>query len=692
MTLTAVLALSLVVEPGGLTVDEALEKIRAARAAGDAAVATVTVKGVNEITKSVVFSPEDRDIRFVGEEGATVSGGIRLSGWADEGGGVWSADLPRREDSRGGFEHEFFEQLWVNGRRAERARLPSRGYFDLDKPGCTETNCCGIRSFVEKFRLADKDADLLAKIPADEFEYAQLCLVGKWTFARRILRGYDANTKTVETRSPTALPDYAFMSKGNLVWFENVRGAFDAQGEWFYDQKARKVRYRPLPGEDMTEAVVFAPRMGLSRLVVFAGDAEKGKYVKNISFENIVFEYTASKTLPTDAVRGEMDGKFVLPEMGPTESWQYQAAQSADAVIDGEGVQNIEWRNCAVRHSANYAFRLQDGCQSNRIVSCVLEDLGAGGIWLGAKKAHVPPGEGTTIARRVYWTTGPKSNAHNLISNCVIRAAGRFNPEATGVAITHASDCKVTHCDVYDIYYTGISVGWAWGFDGSVAQRNEIAFNRIWDLGKGVMSDMGGVYSLGTSFGTTVHDNVIHDVKSHSYGGWGLYCDEGSEGIVEERNLVWNTTDGGFHQHYGVGCIIRNNIFAYNKALGAVRMYRGIVQDIPCTLNFVNNIVYVNEGPLAGAGVRDVGGVWAGNLWFDARGKDAAEFDGLKWDAWVESGKESGGVFADPLFVNVDKFDFTLKPGSPALRIGFKPFDWTKAGSSLVHTSSTAPN
>ena len=52
MMMALALALSLTVEPDDLTVGGALEKIRAARAAGDNAVATVTVKGVNEITRA----------------------------------------------------------------------------------------------------------------------------------------------------------------------------------------------------------------------------------------------------------------------------------------------------------------------------------------------------------------------------------------------------------------------------------------------------------------------------------------------------------------------------------------------------------------------------------------------------------------------------------------------------------------
>ena len=290
----------------------------------------------------------------------------------------------------------------------------------------------------------------------------------------------------------------------------------------------------------------------------------------------------------------------------------------------------------------------------------------------------MPPGDGDRLTRRIYTRIGPRSTAFNLVSNCTIRAAGRFNPEGTGVALTHASDCRVIHCDIHDIFYTGVSVGWTWGFQGSVAQRNEIAYNRIYDLGKGVMSDMGGVYTLGTSFGTRVHHNVIHDVRSYSYGGWALYTDEGSEGIVMEKNLCWNTTDGGFHQHYGSGCIIRNNIFAWNRMVGAVRTSRDIVQDVRCTLDFVANIVLVREGPLAGDEVWKVGGTWANNLWYDVSGRPVLMGGG--WEKWCRSGREINGRYADPQFFDATGFDFRLKETSPAFDLGFKSWDYAESG------------
>jgi len=663
---TAALAIAgwggeLTVSPNGMAPDEALTKIRAARKAGDRTTWTVTVRGVNFLERTLVFTPDDHDVIFIGESGAAFSGGRELTDWKDSGKGWLEAECPRMPD--GGVN--YVDQLWVGGRRAERARLPNTGYLKLKKPGIKPFAGSDGKTVYRETATPIGDLSALAAVTPDEMKYVQLCVIHKWAFSRRILRGFDAKSGLVETISPRNWTGWQSWNESEtLVHFENVRAAFDAPGEWFQDMKAGKILYRPLPGETAANLKAVAPFSHLSRLVDFRGVCNEGRFVRNVTFRGIAFLHSDS-TRPAGCT-------------GPVESWQHQAAIGSDGAVMLTGVAGVKFIGCEISHTGNYAMRFSDGCVSNEVVGCTLTDLGAGGVWMGEDFAFRD--RLVKTPRKILRPVHKSATAFNLISNCTITCGGRYNPEGTGVALTHCSDTKVVHNDIHDFFYTGVSVGWTWGFSGSLAQRNEIAWNTIYDLGKKIMSDMGGVYTLGTSFGTRVHHNVIHDVFSYSYGGWALYTDEGSEGIVMENNVCWNTTDGGFHQHYGTGCVIRNNVFAFNRELGAVRMARTVVQDIPCTLHFVNNIVYVDHGPLVGKGVRNVGGVWANNVWYDVRGVRAAEFDGDPWEKWVASDKERGSVFADPLFRNAKAHDFALLPESPALRLGFKPIDLAGVG------------
>lgn len=653
----------------GLSPRDALLKIRAVKAAGDKSPWTVRVKpGLYTLTETLTFTPadsgtSDAPVTWIGEgSGAVFSGGAVLGPWTDAGNGVWETPAPR--DAEG--KPIWFEQLWVNGLRMSRSRFPNEGYFHVCKKS-TETKL-GEGKFEHSFFFSDERVKkALAELSPEEFWQAQVLAIMKWSSTRRVLRRYDPEQGALVTYSPikwSTYGDWAYLDeKEGLVCFENLRCGFDAPGEWLYDGVAGKILYRPRPDEKVESFKAVAPVSQLCQLVKFEGHPGSGLYVSNIRFENLTFAHSAGT--PYDGNR-----------KGPSETFQYQAAYFVDGAISARGARQITFDGCTVRNTGNYGMCFDDGTVSNRIVNCRFGDVGAGGIRMGARTGYVVKGE--KLTRRVITTLAPQSSAFNIIDNCLFRHGGYFNPEGTAIAFLHISDSKILHCDISDFYYSGISVGFAWGYAGSVSQRNEIAFNRIGNLGKGVMSDMAGIYLLATSFGTTVHDNVIHDIDSYSYGGRGLYVDEGGEGIVFERNLVWNTTNAGLHQHYGVGCIYRNNIAAFSRQKGVVQTSRGEVDKIPSSLHVVGNIILSNGDLMVGKGVFNVPGVWANNLWFDTSGR--ADFGGKTWSEWQSCGKEIGGVYSDPLFVDAANFDFRLRDESPALKMGFRQWDYSRAG------------
>lgn len=639
------------------TLPGARDAIRKLKAAGPLTepVTVKVAKGSYPITEPLVLGPQDSGtaqapITYEGvPEQSVFPGGRKITGFKKGADGVWRARVP--EVAAGSW---YFEHLWVNGRRMIRARTPNvvtpaetpqpRYLYVWKKMPFGPDPQTGEKIDMSRrgFYARPGDIQCLAKVPQERLSDVTLVSYHAWETTRHRLQSIDLATGAVITtgNAPWA---FQWLGPNHRYHLENFAAALDEPGEWYLDRDGT-LSVIPLPGQDMSTATVVAPVC--PEFVRLEGQPDAGMYVEHVTFRNLSFLFS-DYTLPQE---GHGDG---------------QAAVSVPAAVMVDGARNVAFDRCTIGHTGGtFGVWFRQGCRNCSLTHSELFDLGAGGVKIGEAGIQ----------------SKPDLQTHQcVVDNNLIRSGGRTFTGAVGVWIGQSSDNRITHNDIQDFYYTGVSCGWSWGYNDTICKRNKIEFNQIHHLGWGVMSDMGGVYTLGLQEGASISHNVIHDVYSWNkfgYAGLGLYNDEGSSGITMEDNLVYNIRDMTYHLHYGQNNVVRNNLLVNgeNFQLSYAR------EEPHLGYTFENNIVYFTTGKLfweASPGKRQR--VFDHNVYYK-EGGEPFDFAGLSFAEWQALGQDQHSVVADPKFRDIDSLDFTLQADSPALPLGFKPFDWRQAG------------
>lgn len=502
--------------PGTNTLAVARDTVRAWRAHGHpGAPATILLSpGEYALTAPLLLDSRDSHLTWTARDSRAIliTGGLHLAGLAPLASGVWQAQTPLH-----------FEQLYVNAHRATRARWPAHGWLKMQSVRQDDAPRGKVRLTVQ---LPDTNSPAFPPDPAS-YRDAQIFAFFNWDTSRYPVSTVDPAARTLTVIGERMAPWNPWNSHTRFFLDNCAGGQPLPDGSWLLDAHGT-LSYCPLDGESIGKSDFVAP--ALDRLVEING-------ADDVLFQNLRFQYS----------------KYDLPPDGCPPA---QAASAIAASIQINHARQVAFQHCQIAHTGNYALWFERGCHDCRVEHCLLEDLGAGGIRIGEMTIRDDPRDQTDGL---------------VIDNNIIRQYGLVHPSAVAVWIGQSANNRVTHNDLSDAFYTAISVGWTWGYGRSQATNNFIGYNRIHGIGQGVLSDMGGIYTLGVSPGSASIGNVIFDVRAHDYGGWGIYPDEGSTGWRIASNLVWRCTcvdppgGGAFHQHYGATNLIANNLFALSS-------------------------------------------------------------------------------------------------------------------------------
>ncbi|MFA0748524.1 MAG: hypothetical protein ACO2PL_09415, partial [Armatimonadota bacterium] len=212
--------------------------------------------GTYFLTEPITITPEHSGtekfpvtIAAYRNERPILSGGRKIVGWKPttvNGRKVWVAEIPEVKEGKW-----FFRQLWVNGKRAIRARHPNKGYLQvaevLDVTPQTQWH-----EGQKRFRF--QEGDLKAWSTVSD---AEIVVMNRWVESRLPVVKVDESQRVVECAKRSVFK----LDVGDPYYLEHCLEVLDAPGEWFLDKRTGTLYYMPREGEDMKTAEAIAPAL-----------------------------------------------------------------------------------------------------------------------------------------------------------------------------------------------------------------------------------------------------------------------------------------------------------------------------------------------------------------------------------------------------------------------------------------------
>ncbi len=555
-----------------------------------------------------------------------LDGGLRLKGeWKGPGpDGVWTMK-PEGTDLR-------IEELFVDGTRQTRARMPNEGYWKARAVG-TSKKTFGY----EEGRLSNWPDITSGTVVVKPYEWVDFHLP---------IESIDEAKREVTLAEPAGYPIVSGGYGSNGEYFvENLRAAIDVPGEWCFNSKTGELSFLPPKGVDPAKAEVIAG--GLPVMVSVTGDVKKDRWAEHIQFLGLTFRHS---------------GRHV--------KWRFY---QGTALRLNSGARHCTVDNCAFYDLGGSGVVIWKECRENRVSRCDLTRTGD-----------------TPIRIFDYLGEGPPMSWGNQIVTNSIHGCGTVRKNIAGIGMAMTGGNLVAGNWIYEMPYNGISLSgtrpqyWQKKHEPSLqppytaakikpfipAKKNVVEGNHIYRVMQ-EFHDGGAIYFWGTmgKGANEIRDNVIRDVGKGKRTCVGLYLDDNCDDVIVKNNLVVRANIG-LHLHGAPRNVIENNFFVFSGSSDiSVQPEKYNVAPMGTVLR--RNIFY--------GALKDV---FKDTHWAAWDKQPLKEMDyNLYWVPGREvkpgqgnfKGFDEHSLTADPLFVDAEKGDFRFKKDSPALKLGIQP-------------------
>jgi len=439
-----------------------------------------------------------------------------------------------------------------------------------------------------------------------------------------------------------------FLKTTPSVWVENVIDELDEPGEWALDTKKGKLYLWPRGSEPSPQTV--APK--LLELIRVEGNIDykgaKDIPVKNLHFQGLTFKHGERYTMEKN-------------DAGLQHDWDF--LDKNNALVRFRGTEGCSVDQCHFLHSGSGAIRVDLHGMNNTLSNNVIEYMGGGGILLAGY------GPGTKDV-----------NKKNLVTNNHIHHVGEIYWHSPGLFIWQSGENMISNNLIHHTNYTGLILSGCMTHFFHKSGR---------ELGRTLRKHE--IYIRGAGRNNVIRRNYIHHLITPMIMQCAVRTDGGQEDTIFAENVIYKCTSQGIMLKLNTRC--ENNFVV--DVIAPPRGYYISLREGPMEGGTIrNNILYstgkvdtfISELGKNAKKTEDRRGRRIArsadsdtdfNIYYSAADIDAGK-KMLKQQR--QNGVDKNSQSVDPMFVDPENGDFSFKPGSPAIKMGIKPIDVSKAG------------